>query len=97
MREFGIRLALGAPRTHIGNLVLRRIGVLAVLGIAIGSALGFGLGTLMSGVLYGVQPDDPATFWAALATIVVTALVATVAPLYQAVRVSPAVILKADS
>ncbi len=86
-REFGIRLALGAQRTHVGSIVLRRVGVLAVLGIAIGSALGFGLGTLMSGLLFGVTPDDPATFWAALATIALTALAATVAPLYQAVRV----------
>jgi putative ABC transport system permease protein len=95
-REFGIRLALGAQRTHVGSIVLRRVGVLAVFGIAIGSALGFGLGTLMSGLLFGVSPDDPATFWAALATIGLTALAATVAPLYQAVRVNPAVILKAE-
>ena len=95
-REFGIRLALGAQRTHVGAIVLRRVGVLAVLGIAIGSALGFGLGSLMSGLLFGVTPDDPATFWAALVTIGLTALAATVAPLYQAVRVSPAIILKAE-
>jgi putative ABC transport system permease protein len=95
-REFGIRLALGAQRTHVGAIVLRRVGTLAVSGIAIGSALGFGLGTLMSGLLFGVSPDDPATFWAALATIGLTALAATVAPLYQAVRVNPAVILKAE-
>jgi putative ABC transport system permease protein len=95
-REFGIRLALGAQRTHVGSIVLRRVGVLAALGIAIGSALGFGLGTLMSGLLFGVAPDDPATFWAAIATIALTALAATVAPLYQAVRVEPAIILKAE-
>jgi putative ABC transport system permease protein len=95
-REFGIRLALGAQRAHVGSIVLRRIGVIAVLGIAIGSALGFGLGTLMSGLLFGVKPDDPATFWMALVTIGMTALAATVAPLFQAVRVNPAVILKAE-
>jgi putative ABC transport system permease protein len=95
-REFGIRLALGAQRTHVGAIVLRRVGILTVFGIAIGSALGFGLGTLMSGLLFGVSPDDPATFWAALATIALTAIAATVTPLYQAVRVNPAVILKAE-
>ena len=95
-REFGIRLALGAPRAHVGSIVLRRVGVLTVLGIATGSALGFGLGTLMSGLLFSVTADDPATFWAALATVALTALAATMAPLYQAVRVNPAVILKAE-
>jgi putative ABC transport system permease protein len=95
-REFGIRLALGAPRSHVGAIVLRRIGVLAVIGIALGSALGFGLGSVMSGLLFDVKADDPATFWAALVTIGLTALVATMAPLYQAVRVNPVVILKAE-
>jgi putative ABC transport system permease protein len=95
-REFGIRLALGAQRTHVGSIVLRRVGILAVLGIGFGSALGFGLGTLMSGLLFDVKADDPATFWAAIVTIGLTALAATVAPLYQAVRVEPSVILKAE-
>lgn len=96
MREFGIRFALGAQRTHVGGIVLRRVAALAVLGIAAGTALGFGLGTLMSGVLFGITPDDPTTFWGALATIGVTAFAETLAPLYQAVRVDPAIILKAE-
>jgi putative ABC transport system permease protein len=95
-REFGIRLALGARRAHVGGLVLRRIGVIAVLGIAMGAALGFALGRLMSGMLFGVTPDDPAAFWAAGATIALTALAATVTPLMQAVRVNPAVVLKSE-
>jgi putative ABC transport system permease protein len=95
-REFGIRVALGAQRTHIGGIVLRRVGMLAALGIGIGAWLGFGAGSLMSGLLFEVKPDDPATFWIALAAIGVTALAATVVPLSQAVRVSPAVILKTE-
>jgi ABC-type antimicrobial peptide transport system permease subunit len=74
MREFGIRFALGAQRAHVGGIVLRRVAVLAVLGIAASAALGFGLGTLMSGLLFGVTPGDPATFSAALGTIGATRL-----------------------
>jgi putative ABC transport system permease protein len=96
MREFGIRFALGAQRSHVGRIVSSRVAVLAVLGIAGGAALGFGLGTWMSGLLFGVTPDDPATFWASLATIGATAVAATLAPLYKAVRVDPAIILKTE-
>jgi putative ABC transport system permease protein len=96
MREFGIRVALGAQRGHVSAIVLGRVVVLAALGIASGSALGFGLGSAMSSLLYEVAPADPASFSAALVAIGLTALVATIAPLCQAVRVSPAVILKAE-
>jgi ABC-type antimicrobial peptide transport system permease subunit len=96
MREFGIRVALGAQRHHIGEIVLGRVALLAMLGIATGSALGFGLGSLMASLLYEVVPADPASFSAALVAIGLTAVAATVAPLSEAVRVSPAVTLKAE-
>ncbi len=59
-REFGIRLALGAQRTHVGSIVLRRVGVLAVLGIADWIGARLRPRQLMSGLLFGVSPDDPA-------------------------------------
>ena len=95
-REFAIRLALGAQRAHVAQLVLGRVGLLAALGLALGGGLGLGLGSLMSGILYGVEPADTATMVAALGTIGVTALVASLAPLRQALRVSPAQVLRAD-
>ena len=39
-REFGIRFALGAQRGHIGALVLRRVGLLAGIGLGLGAAVG---------------------------------------------------------
>jgi putative ABC transport system permease protein len=95
-REFGIRLALGAQPRHIGGLVLRRVGLVSLLGTAIGAALGNGLGSLMSGLLFEVTADDPATFTAALIVIGLTALTATIVPLTRAMRVSPATTLKAE-
>jgi predicted permease len=95
-REFGIRVALGAQRHHVGALVVGRVAALALPGIAIGSVLGFAGGSLMSSLLFEVAPADPATFVAALVMIAVTSLVAAVAPLYQAVRISPAVALRAE-
>jgi putative ABC transport system permease protein len=95
-REFGIRLALGAQRAHIGLLVLGRVARLAALGLAIGCALGLGLGSLMTGILFGVAPEYPAAIAAMLAAMAVTALLASLAPLRHAIRVNPTEILRAE-
>jgi ABC-type antimicrobial peptide transport system permease subunit len=91
-----VRFALGAPRTHVGWLVLRRVGLLAGVGVALGAALGLGLGSLMSSILFGVEPSDPTALLAAMAAIGLTALFASLAPLRHAMAVSPAETLSAD-
>ena len=95
-REFGIRLALGAQQTGIGGLVLRRVAVLVALGLAAGSALALALGSVIGGLLHDVQPDDPSAFALAAVALGLTALVATLIPVRAAVRVDPAVTLKAE-
>ena len=95
-REFGIRLALGAQRTGIGRLVLRRVAALVAIGLVAGCALALALGSVIGGLLFGVEPDDPATYLLAVIALATTALVAVVAPVRTAVRVDPAVTLKAD-
>jgi ABC-type antimicrobial peptide transport system permease subunit len=95
-REFGIRLALGAQRAHVGALVLRRVGLLAAIGVAIGTAIGLGLGSLMSGILFAVAPDDPLTITAVMGAIGLTAMLASLAPLRHAVLVNPVEILRAE-
>ena len=95
-REFGIRFALGAQRAHVGALVLGRVGLLAGIGLAIGAALGLGLGSLMSGILFGVEPADPLTLIAVMGAIGLTAMLASLAPLRHALRVSPAEVLRAE-
>jgi predicted permease len=95
-REFGIRLALGAQRRGIGGLVVRRVAALVGIGLAAGCGLALSLGSALSGFLFGVQPDDPATFALATVALAGTALIAIVAPVRTAVRVDPAVTLKAE-
>jgi predicted permease len=95
-REFGIRFALGAQRSHVGGLVLGRVIVLAGLGLVIGTLAGLGLGSLTSSILFGVAPSDPLTMAAAIGSIGVTAIVASLAPLRRAVLVSPAETLRAE-
>jgi predicted permease len=95
-REFGIRFALGAQRTNVAGLVLRRVGLLAAAGLAAGGALGLGLGELMSGMLFGVEPTDTSTLIAVTIAIGLTAMLASLAPLRHAVLVSPAETLKVE-
>jgi predicted permease len=95
-REFGIRFALGAQRTHVGSLVLRRVSLLAGMGLAIGTALGITLGSLMSGMLFGVETSDTLAIGAAVAAIGFTAMIASLAPLRRAVQVNPAEALRAE-
>jgi ABC-type antimicrobial peptide transport system permease subunit len=95
-REFGIRLALGAQQAGIGRLVLRRIAALVALGLAAGSGLALALGSAISGLLHDVRPDDPSAFALAVIALGLTALVATLLPVRAAVRVDPAVTLKAE-
>jgi predicted permease len=95
-REFGIRLALGAPRANIGGLVLRRVAWLTGLGLAAGVAIAIGVGSLMTRLLHQVQPDDPTAYTLAITAIAATALLAAVAPVRHAVRVDPALTMKAE-
>jgi putative ABC transport system permease protein len=60
--EIGVRMALGAAPSSIFQLVVGQGLQLSVVGIALGVAAAFGLTRVMTGMLIGVKPTDPATF-----------------------------------
>ncbi|MGA9463595.1 MAG: ABC transporter permease [Terracidiphilus sp.] len=93
-REIAIRLALGAQRVGILNMVLRRGLRLAAAGAGLGVAGALLVSHLMAGLLFGVSPDDLTTF--AGVTIVLTgvALAASYFPARRAMRVDPIVALR---
>jgi putative ABC transport system permease protein len=95
-REFGIRFAIGAPRSHIVGLVLGRVGRLAVIGGAAGGFAAYHLAHLMTGFLSGVAPADLPTLAVAAATISFTALAASLVPLIRALRINPVEALRAE-
>jgi putative ABC transport system permease protein len=95
-REIGVRLALGAAPGSIRRMVLREgLGVTA-WGAAAGLLLAFLIGHAAASLLYGVSPDDPATFAGVLGAIGVVSLVAVWAPAMRAMRVDPVTSLRTD-
>jgi predicted permease len=95
-REIGIRMALGAERAAVLRLIVGQGTRLAGIGIAAGVAGAFGLSRLMAGLLYGVSATDPLTYGALAAVLAVVAVGACAVPARRAVRVDPAVALRAE-
>jgi predicted permease len=93
-REIGIRLALGAQRGDVLQMVLRQGAKMALVGVAIGIGAAFGLTRLMTNLLFGVAADDPMTFAAVAVLLVLIALLACYLPARRAMRVDPMVALR---
>jgi len=95
-REIGIRMALGAERWAVLRLVIGRCARLSALGIGIGVASAFALSRVMSSLLYGISATDPLTYAALAAALALVSLAASWVPARRAVRVDPAVALRAE-
>jgi putative ABC transport system permease protein len=93
-QEIGIRMALGAARTNVLQIVLRQSLLIAGAGIAIGLAASFALTRFMEGLLYEIKPADPLTFGAVSLFLAVIVILATCFPALRAVRVDPMVALR---
>ncbi|HLY41087.1 MAG TPA: ABC transporter permease [Terracidiphilus sp.] len=95
-RELGIRMALGAQKRHLMKLVVRQGILLSLAGVVLGMAGAFGVTRFMASMLYNVRPNDPATYIAVAALLVVVALAACSVPARRAMRVDPMVALRAE-
>jgi len=87
--ELGIRLALGADRRDILRLVLGHGLKMAIAGVVAGLIAAFALTRLMSTMLFGVGPTDPATFAIIVLVLMVVALLACYLPARRATKVDP--------
>jgi ABC-type antimicrobial peptide transport system permease subunit len=92
--EIGLRMALGAQRSHVLKIVLGQGARLALLGVVIGLAAAAGLTRLMATILYGVSATDPLTFSAVAIALTLVALAACYIPARRAMRVDPVVALR---
>jgi putative ABC transport system permease protein len=96
LREIGLRVALGANRRQIVQLVLGQALLLSVVGLALGLALARVLTHLIAADLYETTPMDPATLAAVAAVLLLTTLAASYMPVRRALRVDPVEVLRAQ-
>lgn len=95
-REMGVRMALGASRaTLLGGIVGRTMAVTAAGAVA-GAAVAFVASRYLASVVFGVAPDDPLTYGAALALVVAAAMVGSWAPAWRVSRLDPLEILREE-
>lgn len=95
-QEIGVRMALGASRGDILRLVLGEGLRLVALGGAVGVAAALVLSRLLASALFGVGPNDPASFIAVTFLLGVVALLAALLPARRAAAVDPIVALRTD-
>ena len=95
-REFGIRLAVGATKGDVLRLVLGRAAGLIVGGLCLGLLGSVVLARLITSLLYGVTPLDPATFAVVSLLLSAVALFASYIPARRATRVDPMVALRCE-
>jgi ABC-type antimicrobial peptide transport system permease subunit len=93
-REFGIRLALGAPREDVFRLALGRGLLLVGIGLVLGLLGALGTGRALTSLLYGVGGLDPAALLCAILALAVVAVLACWFPARRATRVDPIVALR---
>jgi macrolide transport system ATP-binding/permease protein len=94
IHEIGVRMALGAQRSDILNMVLGQGAKLMTVGVAIGIMGALALTRFMSSQLYGVKPTDPLTFVVVSLILIVVALLACYIPTRRAAKVDPMVALR---
>ncbi len=94
--EIGIRMALGASRGDVLNLVLREAGMLLAAGLAIGTGLAIAVGRTASSLLFGLKPTDPVTIGLSVALLAAVAIVASYIPALRAARLEPMLALREE-
>ena len=95
-REIGVRMALGATRSKVLGMVLTNACGLVAAGLIVGGVGAWYLSATAKTFLFGLQPNDPRAFAAALVSLSLAALVASIVPARRAASVDPTVALRAE-
>jgi ABC-type antimicrobial peptide transport system permease subunit len=95
-REIGIRMALGARSAEVMRLFVMHGLRLAGVGVAFGLVAAVVLMRLISSLLFGVSPNDPATYAAVSLGLTGAALLASYLPALRAISIDPVETLRAE-
>lgn len=94
--EIGLRMALGASRNDIFRWVLRDAGLVIGLGLALGLAATVFTSRLIHGLLYGIEPYDPATLVMVSLSLAAVALLASSLPARRALQTDPSIAIRSS-
>jgi len=95
-REIGIRSALGADPRQLKRMFLLHGLALSGVGVVVGLVVAAALGRLMSSLLFGIEPTDPAAYAAAIGVIIAAAALASYLPARRAATIDPMETLRAE-
>jgi ABC-type antimicrobial peptide transport system permease subunit len=95
-QEMGVRMALGADRAKIRNLVVWQGMQLTIAGVVVGIGAAFGLTRLIASFLFGVKSWDPIAFVTVPLILVIVALLAVWLPAHRASRLDPMQALRVE-
>jgi putative ABC transport system permease protein len=88
-RELGLRQALGAEPKQLRALVLKQVGVMALIGLGLGLAAAIALGRVAEAVLFELSGHDPVVIGAAAVVLAAVILAASWLPAWRASRIAP--------
>src|SRR5208282_1516459 len=93
-KEIGIRMAIGAERSDVLQLILREAGFLTLAGLVIGAGLALASAQAAKSLLYGLKPRDPITLVAAVVVLSAVAAFASFLPAHRASKLDPLIALR---
>jgi putative ABC transport system permease protein len=93
-QELGLRMALGAQKSHVLKLVVNKAMALVLIGVSLGLAGAFAGTRLLSSVIYGVSTTDPFIFTMVSLVLIIVSVIACLIPAVSALKVDPVVALK---
>jgi putative ABC transport system permease protein len=96
VREFGVRLALGATRGSVLLMVLRQGLALVAVGLAGGALAAMLFGRALTSYLYQTKPTDPLVYAVVASLFLIAAAVACLGPARRATSIDPLVALKSE-
>jgi putative ABC transport system permease protein len=94
--EIGIRMALGAEPARVLRMVMREVGLLIAVGLALGLVVALGTTRLVASFLYGLTPRDPLTLSLAVVLLAVVASLAGYLQARRASRLEPLIALREE-
>ncbi len=95
-REIGVRIALGAARGKVIEMILRQAALLVTAGLILGLLGAFGAGRLLESMAFGIHPSSPIIIASACCLMLITSLAAAYVPARKAASVDPSEALRSE-